>query len=105
MKSGYRTTELYVTLATLALGAVALVHPGFKAPPGLAQALAAGAPGVVGSTYALGRSLLKVAAVSKGATAVVAPPVVNITADAPAPVTAKEIAEEIIKSLSPPPAA
>lgn len=103
MKPGYRTTELYVTLATFALGAVTLVHPGFKAPPGLAQALAAAAPGVVGTAYTLGRSLLKAAA-SK---AVGASPTVVVNAPAPTepaePVTAEAIAREIVKLLSPPP--
>lgn len=56
---GYTTTEFWLTLATNALALVAILHPGYKAPPGLAQALAAVAAGIGTVAYSFSRGQVK----------------------------------------------
>lgn len=56
---GYTTTEFWGTQAISVLAVVAILHPGFHAPPGLAQAIAVAAAGIANGAYAIGRSFRK----------------------------------------------
>lgn len=56
---GYTTTEFWTTIGATVVAFVAVFHPGFTAPPALAQAFAAGAAGIAQAGYAIGRSLRK----------------------------------------------
>lgn len=56
---GYTTTEFWGTQVVSILAVVAILHPGFSAPPGLAQAIAVAAAGIANAAYAIGRSFRK----------------------------------------------
>jgi hypothetical protein len=88
MKPGWQTTEFWTTIFAHAFAAVALLHPGFKAPPDLAQGLAVVMPALATVAYTHGRSMVKAAAAA-------APPATPATAPTP-----EEVAWEIIRLVS-----
>lgn len=59
VEPGYTTTEFWGTVAVDVMALVAVVHPGFSAPPELAQAFSLIAAGAAHGLYSLGRSLRK----------------------------------------------
>lgn len=56
---GYTTTEFWGTQIVNLLAVVAMIHPGFHAPPDLVQAVVLAASGVANAAYSIGRSWRK----------------------------------------------
>lgn len=59
VEPGYTTTEFWATVGVDIASIVAIFHPGFNAPPALAQSLSAIASGIATLGYSFARSWRK----------------------------------------------